>query len=61
MGEISFNSETLRYISLFENVTHARVKDCIALEDRVIFIIEPGEVLRAIGKKGEHVLRLKEI
>lgn len=61
MGEISFNSETLRYITLFEDLTHARVKDCIAFEDRVIFIIEPGDVLKAIGKKGEHVLRLKEI
>lgn len=61
MGEISFDSDTLRYITLFENVTHARVKDCIAFEDRVIFIIETGDVLRAIGKKGEHVLRLKGI
>jgi N utilization substance protein A len=61
MSEISFNSDTLRYISLFEKVTHARVKDCISLEDKIIFIVEPGEVLKAVGKKGENVTKLREV
>ncbi|MGB9635930.1 MAG: NusA-like transcription termination signal-binding factor [Thermoplasmata archaeon] len=61
MPEISYDSDSLRYLSLFEHITHARVKDCIVLEDRLIFIIEKGEILKAVGKKGEHVMKLKEI
>ena len=53
--------DTLRYISLFERITNTRVKDCMETEEKLIFVVEHGQGSRAVGKKGEHVIKLKNI
>jgi N utilization substance protein A len=57
--EITFTEETLRYISLFEKVTKARVRDCMETEDKLVYVVDPGQANRAVGKGGENVIRLK--
>ncbi|HHT76258.1 MAG TPA: NusA-like transcription termination signal-binding factor [Methanomassiliicoccaceae archaeon] len=57
--EITFTEDTLRYINLFEQVTKTRVKDCMEAEDKLVFVVEPGQANRAVGKGGENVIRLK--
>ncbi len=54
--------ETITYITLFENVTGAKVKDCIPEEDGLLFIIEEGNIQKALkGKRRvEHLLK-KEV
>ncbi|MGP8078532.1 MAG: NusA-like transcription termination signal-binding factor [Thermoplasmata archaeon] len=59
MAEISFDTETLGYIRLFEERTGARVKDCFEAEDRLVYLVYPGEVLKAVGPGGVLVDRLK--
>ncbi len=59
-NEIVFNEDTLRYISLFESLTSTSVKDCMETEDKLVFVVEPGEANKAVGKKGENVIRLKD-
>lgn len=61
MTNITLNGDTLRYISLFETVTGARVKDCIEVPEKLIFIVMPGQISRAIGKKGENINKLKDM
>lgn len=61
MCPIVLNDETIQYISLFENVTHAQVKDCIIKNDKVIFIVPNNHVTLALGKRGENIKRLKEL
>ncbi|MDA1196870.1 MAG: NusA-like transcription termination signal-binding factor [Nanoarchaeota archaeon] len=51
MSKILFDVTILGQIQLFEKVTHARVKDCIA-SDVLLFIIETGDMGKAVGKKG---------
>ena len=58
-AEITFTEDTLRYINLFEQVTKTRVKDCMETEDKLVFVVEPGQANRAVGKGGENVIRLK--
>ncbi len=58
-AEITFTEETLRYINLFEAVTKTRVKDCMETEEKLVFVVEPGQANRAVGKAGENVIRLK--
>jgi N utilization substance protein A len=58
---IRFTDETLRRASLFENLTKARVKDCIEHEGKLVFIVEPGDLGLAIGKGGENIRRLKSM
>lgn len=50
-----FDTETIRLINLFENVTGAPVKDCITDNNTVYFVIEEGKVGIAIGKNGNSV------
>src|SRR3989338_4190954 len=49
------------FISVFENVTKTKVKDCIAHEDSLIFIVEQNEIGRAIGKNGQNAKMLERL
>ena len=61
MPEVTLTGDTLRHITLFENITGTRVKDCVDTEDKLIFVVENGQGSRAVGKKGEHVIKLKNL
>jgi len=52
----------MRLISQFESLTGAGARDCVidARHDRVIFIINPGEMGLAIGKKGASIRKASE-
>ena len=60
MTEISFDTETLGLIRLFEERTGARVKDCLHAEDKIVFLVYPGEIPKAVGPGGAVVDRLKD-
>jgi transcription termination/antitermination protein NusA len=59
MPELSFDTETLGFIRLFEERTGARVKDCLEAEDKVVYLVEPGDIPKAVGPGGVIVDRLK--
>jgi N utilization substance protein A len=60
---IKFTSKEMRYISLFESITGANVKDCIVNEEqsRVIFVVKEGEVGMAIGRGGRNIHTLERM
>ena len=59
---IKFNANEIRYISLFESMTGAMVKDCIIDEDngKVTFVVKNGQMGLAIGKKGLTVSKVQK-
>jgi N utilization substance protein A len=61
MAEIAFDNEILGYIRLFEERTGARVKDCLEAEDKLVYLVYPGEIHKAVGPGGAVVERLKEM
>jgi len=61
MTDMKITEETLRYISLFEGVTKTHVKDCIENEEKLIFIVDKGQLGMAIGKSGETLKKLREM
>ncbi len=58
---VKLSAESIRYLTLFENLTGASVKDCIVLDDRVIFVVRKGDMGIAIGKGGINVERAREL
>lgn len=44
---------------MFEKITNTRVKDCLETEDKLVFVVAPGQANRAVGKGGEHVIKMK--
>jgi N utilization substance protein A len=59
--EIKLDLDSLKLIALFESVTRAEVRDCIASDDKVIYIVQKGQAGAAIGEKGENIHRLREL
>jgi N utilization substance protein A len=62
MGEIVLTEDCMRLISQFENLTGASSRDCVIDErnQRIIFVVNPGEMGRAIGKKGTSIKRASD-
>lgn len=46
-----FNTDTLRIITAFENITQSEVRDCI-VNDVIYFLVNAGRMGKAIGKNG---------
>ena len=59
--EIVLTDDTLRYIALFQQLTNTNAVDCMDTPDKLVFVVEKGQGNIAVGKKGEHVIKLKEI
>jgi len=60
---IKITSKEMRYISLFESITGASVKDCIVNEEqsRVIFVVSEGQIGMAIGRSGRNIHTLERM
>ncbi|MCH4814410.1 MAG: NusA-like transcription termination signal-binding factor [Saccharolobus sp.] len=63
MPEIKLTPEEIRYISLFQEVTRANVRDCIIDNEnnRIIFLVDSKDMGVAIGKSGINVKKLRKI
>lgn len=55
-----FNTEIIKIINLFESLTKAKVKDCV-LDDRILLIVEEGNLLKAVGKKGVKIKKIENL
>jgi len=60
---VKITPDEFRYMALLNELTGATVRDCIVDEEnnRVIFLVNPEDVGKAIGPKGFFVQRLKRI
>ena len=46
---ITFDTETIRLLTLFENITNAPVRDCFTCNDAVYYIVEEGKIGLVLG------------
>ncbi len=60
MSRVTFDSEKMKLISLFQAMTRASVKDCVENEE-LIFIVGEGEIGKALGKKGMNARRISQM
>jgi len=58
---VKLSTESIRFLTLFESLTGASVKDCIVEDDRVIFVVKKGDMGLAIGKGGINIEKAKEL
>jgi N utilization substance protein A len=59
--ERKITEEDLRALQLFERVTHARAIDFVQLDDRIVFVVESGQLRRALGPEARSLNKLKEL
>jgi len=58
---ITFNTETIRLLTLFESMTNAPVRDCFTDNDVVYYIVEEGKIGLAIGKNGNSIKNVERV
>jgi len=58
---ITFTTNTIRLLTLFENVTNVPVRDCFVHNSVVYYIVEEGKIGLAIGKDGNAVKNIERI
>jgi len=60
---LNFDTEAIRLMTLFENVLHVHVKDCVvdAESNSICLVIEEGMIGLAIGKNGASVKHAEKI
>ena len=52
----------MQKMTLFETITHAKIKDFFddPVQERLVFIVQQGELWKALGKKGATAKRLED-
>lgn len=59
MSNVTYDTEMLRTISMFENITGVDAVDCVIEEDEAYFIVPEGKAGMAIGKGGKVIQKVQ--
>lgn len=57
---IKYTKELLGSMGVFARLTGTAVRDCFEMDGVLYFVVEPGEIGKAIGKGGSTVRELQE-
>ena len=61
MVDIMISKEIMQYINMASNITKTHIMDCLSLDDRIIFIVQKGQLGAAIGIKAKNLERLRNL
>lgn len=59
--KITFDTEILKVMALFESITHSKLKDCFFDREKLVFLVDEGELGKALGKNKMNVLKLEKL
>ena len=59
--KIKFDIDIMKFISLFEKITHVNAKDCFKQENKIVFIVNEGLAGKAVGKGGMNIKKLENL
>jgi N utilization substance protein A len=57
--KITYDANSMKLMSMFESLTRAKVKDCFENKGAVVFVVEEGEIGKALGKGASNVRRIE--
>lgn len=58
---ITYNTETIGYINVFENLTKTQVNYCFLNNNELVFIVKEGEAGKAIGRHGKNIQQISRM
>ena len=61
MSEITLSNETVQCINLASKLSGADIRDCVVEDDRVVFVVEKGQLGVAIGSKAKNLEKLRSL
>ena len=59
--KIKYNISTMKFISIFESMTGAGLKDCFIQNEKIIFMVKQGDIGKALGKRGINIKKLEKL
>jgi len=60
MTDIMLSNENMQYINMASKITHAAIIDCVITnDDKLVFIIQQGQIGLALGVKAKNLERLR--
>jgi len=57
---VRFDTETIRTIKVFEEITGVDVRDCVVTDNWAYFVVEEGKAGLAIGKNGKTIKKAQK-
>ena len=57
--KFKYDVQSLQWMSLFEKITRARLKDCFLHNEKLCFLVETGNLQKALGPQKKNVIRLE--
>jgi len=58
---ITFDTKTIRLLTLFENMTNVPVRDCFITKDIIYYVVDEGKIGLAIGKNGNSIKNVERV
>jgi N utilization substance protein A len=59
--KFKYDMQTLQWMSLFEKITRARLKDCFMHNEKLCFLVEDGQLQRALGPQKKNLVKLESL
>lgn len=59
--KFKYDVDALQKMSLFEKITKAKLKDFFVHNEKIHFIVEPGNLFKALGKDKVNVTKLEDL
>ena len=59
MTRIKYDMNLMKMITLFESISHAKVKDALENNGTIIFVVAENEIAKAIGTHGTVVKKIE--
>ncbi len=59
MSRIIYDSNAFFFMRIFDLIARVKLKDCIVKENMIIYVVEEGDIGKAVGKGGANVRKLE--
>jgi len=59
--KITFDTDILKCMALFDRITHAQLKDCFFDREKLVFLVDAGEMGKALGRNKSNVVQLEKM
>ncbi len=56
-----YDVELIKLMSLFEKITRAGLKDCFYSKEKLLFVVDHGDMGKALGKKKANIDKLEKV
>lgn len=58
---IKYDTDLIRQINLFEKITGTQVKEFLTFKDKPTYMVQPGQLTKALGKNKANLLKLEKL